>query len=294
MPPEWLRDVERSLGLTRAHWTSVGHSDWADRYAVATAYERFFVKASTDRHASMLDAEADGLRALRSTNAIRVPQVVAELTVGGVSILVLEGLEFARARDGAELGRALAGLHRATPQRGPNEERFGWSRDNFIGGTAQHNEWSDDWCTFWREQRLAPQMALAARHAFDGEFMRNGERLLGKLASLLRNHDPGPSLLHGDLWSGNAGTLLSGEAVIFDPATYVGDREADIAMTELFGGFGADFYAAYGEEWPLSSDYAVHRDVYNLYHVLNHLNLFGRGYLAQVERMVEQLLALAG
>ena len=292
--PEWLRDVERSLGVTRAHWTSVGHSDWADRYAVATDDERFFVKASSDRHASMLGAEADGLRALRSTNAIRVPQVVAELTVGGVSILVLEGLEFARARDGAGLGRALTGLHRATPQRGPNEERFGWSRDNWIGGTAQHNEWSDDWCTFWRDQRLAPQMALAARHAFDGEFMRNGERLLGKLASLLRNHDPGPSLLHGDLWSGNAGTLLSGEAVIFDPATYVGDREADIAMTELFGGFGADFYAAYGEEWPLSSDYTVHRDVYNLYHVLNHLNLFGRSYLAQAERMVEQLLALAG
>src|SRR5438874_5490528 len=114
IPPEWLRDVERSLGVTRAHWTSVGHSDWADRYAVATDDERFFVKASSDGHASMLDAEADGLRALRSTNAIRVPQVVAQLRVGGVSILVLEGLEFARARDDAALGRALAGLHRAT------------------------------------------------------------------------------------------------------------------------------------------------------------------------------------
>ena len=120
---------------------------------------------------------------------------------------------------------------------------------------------------------------------------RAGERLFRELSSLLGGSESQPSLLHGDLWSGNAATLANGEPAVFDPAVYVGDREADLAMTELFGGFGADFYAAYGEAWPLDTDYAVRRDVYNLYHVLNHFNLFGGAYLAQAKALVARLLA---
>jgi len=218
-----------------------------------------------------------------------VPHVGAQAACEDTAILVLEWLDIGGGRNGAALGRALAALHRARPRSGQNGERFGWTRDNWIGGTTQHNRWTDDWCAFFREQRLAPQLALAAQHGF-GKLQRDGDRLLDSLSSILGSRDPEPSLLHGDLWSGNAAMLVSGEAVIFDPAVYVGDREADIAMTTLFGGFDAAFYEAYCDAWPLEAGYDVRRDVYNLYHVLNHLNLFGSGYLAQAARMLARLL----
>jgi fructosamine-3-kinase len=238
----------------------------------------------------MLEAEADGLRALSATKTIRVPQVAAQIASKDTAILVLEWLDISGACNGAALGEALAALHRARPPRGPRGERFGWTRDNWIGGTPQHNCWTDDWCAFFRDQRLAPQLMLAAQQGFGGNLQRDGERLLAALASILENRDPEPSLLHGDLWSGNAAMLASGEAVIFDPAAYVGDREADLAMTTLFGGFDADFYEAYCDVWPLDAGYEIRRDAYNLYHVLNHLNLFGSGYLMQAERMLARLV----
>jgi protein-ribulosamine 3-kinase len=238
----------------------------------------------------MLEAEADGLRALTATQTIRVPHVAAQTACEDTSVLALEWLDIDSANNSAALGDALAALHRAKPPCAPGGQRFGWTRDNWIGGTPQHNRWTDDWCAFFREQRLAPQLALAAQHGYGGKLQRDGDRLLEALPSILGSRDPEPSLLHGDLWSGNAAMLVSGEAVIFDPAVYVGDREADIAMTTLFGGFDAEFYEAYCDAWPLEAGYAVRRDVYNLYHVLNHLNLFGSGYLAQAEHMLGRLL----
>jgi len=290
-PLAWQSVVEHELGLQNARWTSAGHSGWGQSFSLAAGSARYFVKTASGRFASTVEAEADGLPALATTRTIRVPQVVAQLTSGDTSILVLEWLDLRGSREGAALGRALAALHRSTPPRGPGGERFGWHCDNWIGGTRQPNGWNDDWCAFFRDRRLAPQLDLAARNGGGPELQRAGARVLHDLSSLLGGSEPRPSLLHGDLWSGNATTLASGEAVVFDPAVYIGDREADLAMTELFGGFGADFYAAYRQAWPLDADYAVRRDVYNLYHVLNHFNLFGGGYLARARALMARLLA---
>ena len=236
----------------------------------------------------MLEAEADGLRELARARAIRVPAPVACGDAGGVAFLALEWLEFSGGGRDAALGAGLAQLHRTTAQ------AHGWHRDNTIGTTPQDNVWTGDWATFFRDRRIAPQLALAAGKGHGGRLQRDGQRLLEAIPALLAGHAPAPSLLHGDLWAGNAARLASGEPVIFDPAVHFGDREADLAMTELFGGFGASFYAAYSEAWPFAPGYATRRTLYNLYHVLNHLNLFGGGYRAQVETMIAGLLASIG
>ena len=168
-------------------------------------------------------------------------------------------------------------------------ERFGWERDNTIGATHQANAWREDWITFWREQRLGFQLELVGRHGYTG-LQRHGERLLDRFQVLI-DHDPLPSLLHGDLWGGNISYDNTGEPVIFDPAVYYGDHKADLAMTELFGGFGSDFYAAYRAAWPLDAGYPTRKMLYNLYHILNHTNLFGGGYAGQAQGMIERLLA---
>jgi fructosamine-3-kinase len=265
----WQSMVEQSLGVEHAQWAGVGHSGWGRGYSLRADSARYFVKSASGRYGSTLEAEADGLVALGSTKAIRVPTVVARLASSDTSILVLEWLDIGAARDDAAFGRALAALHRSTPLRGPGGERYGWTRDNWIGGTPQHNQWTDDWCVFFREQRLAPQLALAGRQGAGGRIARDGDHLLVKLPTLLRNHGPEPSLLHGDLWAGNAAALAGGEPVVFDPA-------------------------AYNDAWPLERDYEIRREVYNLYHVLNHLNLFGGGYRQQAEGIVARLLAIAG
>jgi len=242
----------------------------------------------------MIDAEADGLRLLAATGAIRVPAVAAAGGEGDVAYLVLDWLDLDGALDHAALGRALAALHRAPTPHGPRGERFGGARDNWIGGTPQRNGWHDDWPAFFRDARLAPQLALAARNGYGNALARDGARLLERVPQMLRDHDPAPSLLHGDLWSGNAAALRDGTPAIFDPAAYVGDRETDLAMTELFGGFAPAFHAAYRAAWPLADGYARRRTLYNLYHVLNHLNLFGAGYLARAQRDVAWLLEETG
>lgn len=270
-----------------ARWTACGGSALNDAWRLDVGGGRYFVKVNAASRLAMLEAEADGLAALGRCGAIRVPTPIAHAASGEVAFLVLEWLDFAGGGRDATLGRALAQLHRTT---GP---RVGWHRDNTIGTTPQLNAWSDDWATFLRDRRLAPQLALAAASGHRGALQRDGERLLAALPALLAGHAPAPSLLHGDLWSGNAARLASGEPVVFDPAVHFGDREADLAMTELFGGFGADFYAAYREAWPLADGYPVRRTLYNLYHVLNHLNLFGGGYRAQAEAMIARLLAEA-
>jgi fructosamine-3-kinase len=181
------------------------------------------------------------------------------------------------------LGDQLAALHRAT------ESRFGWHRGNTIGSTPQSNEWHEDWIVFYRERRLRVQIDLAARR-MGAPLRQLGETLMERLPEFFQDYRPAPSLLHGDLWSGNVATMREGDPVIFDPAVYYGDREADIAMTELFGGFSADFYAAYRRAWPLDPGYETRKSLYNLYHVLNHFNLFGGGYGMQAQQMMQRLL----
>jgi fructosamine-3-kinase len=247
----------------------------------------FFVKLNRAQYAGMFEAEAAGLSELASAGALRVPAPVAWGADGSHAWLVLEHLTLSRGTDTGQrtLGRQLARLHRHTAQ------AFGWTRDNTIGTTPQRNDQSTDWVAFWRERRLRVQLDLAAGNGYAGRLQESGARLLSRVDALLAHHAPLPSLLHGDLWEGNAAFTDRGEAVVFDPAVYYGDREADLAMTELFGGFSADLYRGYQDEWPLAPGYEQRRELYNLYHVLNHLNLFGGGYLGQAQRMIDRLLA---
>jgi protein-ribulosamine 3-kinase len=233
-----------------------------------------FLKEGAPSRADAFAAEADGLEALRPH--IRVPQVVDRGIRNGKAFIVLEHLDLQRSGDFAQLGRMLAALHRQT---GP---RFGWARNNYIGLSPQRNGWCDDWREFWRTRRMQPQLELAKRNGFELE-----EPSL----ELLSNHRPQPSLLHGDLWSGNAGFTAEGP-VVFDPAVYYGDRETDLAMTELFGGFPGEFYQAYNEAFPLAPGYEQRKHLYNLYHLLNHLNIFGDGYLSQVKATLRLLAGL--
>ncbi len=248
----------------------------------------YFVKLNSADLLPMFEAEAAGLTTLAATATLRVPGPLCSGSGAGRAWLVLEYLDLGRGRPTgwADAGRGLAALHRHTGA------SFGWVRDNTLGATPQHNAPDRDWARFWAQRRLGFQLDLAARHGHGGALQRQGEALLGRLPALI-DHGPAPSLLHGDLWGGNLAFAEGGEPVVFDPAVYYGDREADLAMTELFGGFPGDFYAAYREAWPLDPGYSTRRDLYNLYHVLNHLNLFGGGYLGQALDLMGRLLARA-
>ncbi len=262
---------------------------------------RLFVKAGPPGHMERLKAEAAGLKVLDTAGAVRVPQTWLVGGEGRSYFLVLEFLPLlpGTAQSFARLGQALAQLHR------PAQSQFGFARDNFIGANVQRNRLQDDWPAFFRDCRLAPQLALAKANHLDAALLDAGASLLERLPAFFAGHTPQASLLHGDLWHGNAGFLGDGTPVLFDPAVYWGDREADLAMTELFGGFPASFYAAYREAAPLDSGYAVRKHLYNLYHVLNHANLqvnqdggcrSGRlrnsgHYGRQAHEMIQQLLA---
>ncbi|HEY8506894.1 MAG TPA: fructosamine kinase family protein, partial [Steroidobacteraceae bacterium] len=222
--------------------------------------------------------------------AVRVPRVRAHGATRQYAYLAREWIESKGRSSAAEaqLGRQLAAQHRFTAQ------QFGWHRDNTIGLTPQVNACARDWVEFFGERRLRYQLDLAAKNGYARLLEKPGERLLEALPELLRGHNPQPSLLHGDLWGGNWFATAGDVPVIFDPAVYYGDREADIAMTRLFGGFGAEFYRAYESVWPLPSGHQVRCDLYNLYHILNHANLFGGGYAQQARTMIDRLLAKAG
>ncbi|HKA44897.1 MAG TPA: fructosamine kinase family protein [Burkholderiales bacterium] len=255
-------------------------------YVVRGRGRAYFVKLNEPARLPMFEAEAAGLAEIARSATVRVPTPTCSGANQEASWLAVEYIELhpARSRSHWELGRQLSRMHKAT------NERFGWHRDNTIGATPQVNTPHADWISFWRENRLGFQLELAARNGHRGLLQQRGERLLEELSGFFVGYTPTPSLLHGDLWGGNAAFDTEGAPVVFDPAVYYGDREADIAMTELFGGFGSAFYSAYRDEFPLDAGYARRRDLYNLYHVLNHLNLFGGGYGAQALRMIDQLL----
>ncbi len=252
-----------------------------------------FLKTNALRNAAFFRTEARGLEALRAAGAIGVPQVLAVGTdaAQGVAFLLLEYLEEGEpVRDyWARFGTQLARLHRADCSAlwaGRTDGPYGFPEDNFIGASPQRNAWRARWAAFYRDCRLAPQLEMAWR-ALDAPSRRAADRLLGRLEEELRE-PPFPSLLHGDLWSGNVRCGPDGRAWILDPAAYIGDCEADLAMTELFGRFHRPFYEAYRAENPLDAGYPHRRELYQLYHLLNHLNLFGAGYLGSVTRILRR------
>ncbi len=265
--------------------SAIGGGDINQAFNVSDGTRRYFVKANRTASLPMFEAEDEALKALAATHSVRVPQPLCSGVAAGQAFLVLEHLELRGSGNAALLGTQLAQLHRAS------QARFGWVHDNWIGSTPQPNGWHSDWIAFWRDRRLGHQLKLAAQNGYGGVLQRDGETLMARLEDFFTDYRPVPSLLHGDLWGGNHGFLADGTPVIFDPAAYCGDREADLAMSELFGGFAPGFYAAYREAWPLDAGYAVRRTLYNLYHILNHANLFGGGYAAQAQRMMAQLLA---
>lgn len=253
-------------------------------YRVEGTGQQYFVKMNSADQLHMFEVEADGLRELAGANAIRVPEPICFGIADNQAYLVMELLELGGSGKRSELGQQLALLHQVTA------DRFGWHCDNIIGATHQPNKQSSDWIEFWRGQRLGFQLELAARRGFGSGALRKGEKLMDDFGQLFSGHSPQPSLLHGDLWSGNYAYTRDGEPAIFDPAVYYGDREADIAMTELFGGFGGDFYTAYEEVLPLDDGYRIRKTLYNLYHILNHFNMFGGGYGSQAEGMIDRLM----
>jgi fructosamine-3-kinase len=263
---------------------AVGGGDISAAWRVDSKDGTIFLKTGPEESLDMFEGEAEGLRELDAANSIRVPKVFASGTTGNDAYLAIEWIEFDRPDHQTErlLGQQLADMHRHY------KEQFGWHRDNTIGLTPQHNNWSDDWVAFFREHRLGFQLQLAGENGFGGELQSAGSKLNDNLQSLFRDYEPAASLLHGDLWGGNWASA-NGQPVIFDPAVYYGDRESDIAMTQLFGGFGSDFYSAYQESWPMASGYEDRLILYRLYHVLNHLNLFGRGYLGRALQLIRDL-----
>ena len=288
--PAWQADaaaaIRAATGTSAAapRWSSRGGSALNATWRLDLGGERFFVKVNAAAHLAMFEAEAAGLALLAAAKAVRVPRGIASGVASGVSFLALEWQGIAAGGRDAALGDALAALHRHTAA------EHGWHRDNTIGTTPQDNTRTADWAQFFGNRRIAPQLDRAARNGH-AKLQRDGEALLAVIPRLLARHAPVPSLLHGDLWSGNAGRLADGTPIVWDPAPYYGDRETDLAMCMLFGGFGADFFAAYRAAWPLPPGHAMRCELYSLYHVLNHANLFGGGYVEQASELIGRLVA---
>lgn len=227
----------------------------------------------------LLRAEADGLEALRGSGTpLAVPSVIA-CVEGPNAFLILEDLGSGPAGTHLDerIGFGLAALHRC------GAPRFGFPRDNFCGATSQPNTWTDSWTDFYGRQRLGHQMTLASRarllSASDTSVI---EQLISRLDTLLQEPEEGTALIHGDLWSGNLHVTAAGDPALIDPAVYYAHREAELGMMQLFGGFPSRVYDAYHEAFPLEPGWQDRSDIYQLYHLLNHLNLFGRSYYARV------------
>ncbi|PHS23628.1 MAG: hypothetical protein COA83_09370 [Methylophaga sp.] len=284
-----VQQIEAVTGhtLSNHQLQSIGGGSINTAYQLSTDDHAYFIKLNQAHLVDMFEAEARGLEEMRALNCVRIPEVICFGQADGHSYIVLEYIELGSLRGSAAglLGTQLAQLH------SHSQPFFGWHIENTIGSTPQHNDREYDWLTFYSQQRLAKQLQFAAKNGFTGRLQARGQQLLTQLPLFFDNYSPKPALLHGDLWSGNAAADPQGNPVIFDPACYYGDREADIAMTELFGGFGNDFYAAYQAQYPLDPGYKTRKTLYNLYYIINHLNLFGGGYLSQSENMIEQLLA---
>ena len=248
-------------------------------YRVSGNGLKYFVKLNQASQVEMFAAEALGLKQMYETQTITVPQPICWGTTGNSSYIVLQWLNLASGTNDswAEMGRQLAAMHR----QGTNNS-FGFEVNNTIGSTPQINSWMDNWAKFFAEQRIGYQLKLAQRNG--GNFP-DTNKIINAVRDKLANRQPEASI--AELAEGIA---FDGAPVIFDPATYYGDRETDLAMTELFGGFPSAFYHGYNEAWQLDRGYQQRKSIYNLYHVLNHFNLFGGGYGNQAARIIKQIM----
>lgn len=263
-----------------------GHSSFGETRRLKTSVGEMFLKTMPVERFPMLEAESLGLQELDDSGCVQVPEVIALGASGENAFLLLRYLDLRplSMTGAATLGRQLARLHEQVA------DNFGWSRDNFIGATPQPNRACETWTGFLVRERIGFQLELASgRPGWTRADANSVQVVMDRVEEFFGDYQPVPSLLHGDLWAGNAGELADGTPVIFDPAVYYGDREADLAMSELFGGFPAAFFDAYRETWPVDAGYARRRGLYQLYHVLNHFNLFGAGYADQARSLIRRL-----
>lgn len=253
-------------------------------YKIVGNGREYFVKLNQANQVEMFAAEALGLTQMSATQTITIPQPICWGTADNSSYIVLQWLDLGsgNSQSWVEMGRQLAQMHRKGTR-----EHFGWERNNTIGSTPQINPWTDNWSDFFAEHRIGYQLKLAKRR---GGSFPDTNKVVNAIRNKLADRQPQPSLVHGDLWSGNAAITTDGTPIILDPATYYGDRETDIAMTELFGGFPAAFYRGYNETWQLDSGYQQRKSIYNLYHILNHFNFFGGGYGNQAQRIINGII----
>ncbi len=274
--------TEKPFEIEKSHPVSGGCINQG--YAVSGNGLIYFVKINQANQEAMFAAEALGLKQIHATKTIRVPEPICWGIAEKSSYLVLEWLEFGggNSQSWEKMGRNLAHLHQVSLS-----DRFGWHCNNTIGSTPQINTISNNWADFFAHQRIGYQLRLAKERG--GNFP-DEDQVIPAISEILSQHQPHPSLVHGDLWSGNAAITVDGEPVILDPATYWGDREVDLAMTELFGGFPAAFYRGYNDVFPLDAGYQKRKTLYNLYHILNHFNLFSGGYASQANRMLQEIL----
>ncbi len=286
---EATQQLQRDTGIKAepAKATPVGGGSINQAFRVPSDQGPLFAKLNAAAELAIFEAEVDGLKALESSAALAVPKIYSSGSVAETAYLFLEWLDLGPTSTAAEtaLGKGLARQHRVAG------ERFGWKRDNLIGATLQPNEPDDNWISFFRERRLGFQFALAVENGLPRDIQDAGAEILQGLEKFFDAEVTIPSLLHGDLWSGNWGAAAPARPYLFDPAVYYGDREADLAMTRLFGGFSSAFYDAYAADWPLAHGWEARVDLYNLYHLLNHFNLFGSGYLRQISSVLARLAA---
>ena len=297
-PPHFSSLVEALVSLfgnsvAIAQTERLSGGDINKAYALAlTNGEKIFMKANAKENANFFTSEALALSAIESTKTIRTPKILCTGTDAGeqvgYSFLFLEFIESKpKVKNYWELfAQELAAMHQAPTEKFISEKKFGFLQNNFIGARKQINITTDSWIKFFRDARLVPQFKAA-----DSYFTKSERAKVYKLLDHLDEfliEPKQPSLLHGDLWRGNAMCGSDGKAWLIDPASYVGYAEADLAMTELFGGFPHEFYKAYCEAAPLEKGYEERRDLYNLYHLLNHLNMFGGTYLNAVKSILEE------
>ncbi len=270
---------------------AVSGGDINAAFFVGKRLDSLFVKVNTKARLGMFQAEELGLRSLEKTRSIRVPSVYCTGSCGEHAFIAMQRLNIAlppasrTGRSHRQFGHKLAIMHQHT------RAKYGADSDNTIGATPQINEWSEDWYDFWRKQRLYYQLNLIQKTGTVPASLLDEGYELGEKMPLLFTDMPVASCLHGDLWQGNWAFDDHGDALIFDPAHYFGDRETDIAMTRLFGAAHPDFYAAYNEAYPLSDNYTIRETFYNIYHILNHYNLFGGSYLNQAQQMIRRVLS---
>ena len=269
----WQRELSARLGHSFEHF-EVGHSAISETHCIALPNRnKLFVKvARSAAPPGLIDAECFSLQSIAATKTVSTPSISAS----GAGWVALEWIDRIDWSNGGwcDLGRDLAALHGAT------HPSWGWPHDNYIGAIPQRNAHQDDWGNFWRDHRIdALSDAAQRRDLLSSETMRRIDRLQNRLPDMLAAAaDDGPSLLHGDLWIGNVMRSAAEENVVFDPSSYYGHREVDLAMAALFGGFSPQFFSSYQEARPLQPEWEQRRAVYQLYYVLAHLLMFGSGY----------------